>query len=70
MLKQIQSLILSIAKPFNKADIVILCKKQLNIGSTLKEQKMIFQVLDDLCENGRLIYADIGNDTWAFIVRK
>ena len=31
---------------------------------------MIFQVLDDLCENGRLIYADIGNDTWAFIVRK
>lgn len=65
--KKISDTILKINKPFNNMDAIIRCRELLNFGNTAKEQSVILEVLDDLCDTGALMYCDIGDETWAYI---
>ena len=62
MSEEIKNIILTIDKPFNKTDLFYIMNRH-----GIENQKLICDVLDDLCDNEFIKYIEIERDCWAFV---
>lgn len=66
MRETIEAVIMGMERPFNVSDLFYKLEKEHQI----KNRVLILEVLDELCESGRLSYSEIRDDCWAFLVRR
>ena len=62
----IEVTILSMERPFNVSDLFFKLERDQGIQNRI----LIMEVLDELCDSGKLSYAEINDDCWAFLVKK
>lgn len=62
----IEATILSMERPFNVSDLFFALERKHSI----QNRSLIMEVLDELCDSGKLSYSEINDDCWAFHVKK
>lgn len=60
----IREVILGMERPFNVSDLFY----RLDKNHGIRNRPLIREVLDELCDSGKIDYSEINDDCWAFEV--